>query len=95
MTKELTKNVPLTTEELKFAKLRLDEAEIQDMMLKAQQKISEREIELGLPQRKATEQLESVSENLKRNKMNKDFYAKQIREGKVVSVEKNVDKKVK
>jgi len=87
-----TKNVPLSPEELRFSKLRLDETEMQDIGLRAQLKMAEREIELNLPIRKANENLEVIKENIKRNKMNKDFYTKQIRDGRTVSIEK--EKKV-
>jgi hypothetical protein len=43
---------PLNAEELKFAKLRFDEAVINDIGLNAQLSIYEKELELGIPNRK-------------------------------------------
>jgi hypothetical protein len=77
---------PLNAEELKFAKLRFDEAVINDIGLNAQLSIYEKELELGIPNRKKSEEIENIKENIKKNKMNKDFYEKQIREGKEIVV---------
>lgn len=81
----MTEKVPLNTEELRFAKLRLDEARVQELVLKAQLEIAKKEVELGLPNRKASEHIDNIEENIKRNDMNITFYEKQIREGKEVT----------
>ena len=79
--KEVTKKVPLTNEQRRFAQLRDDEAKVLDITLAAQLKAAELELELGLPNRKHQEAIDNIKENIKRNKLNRKYWAQQIREG--------------
>ncbi len=79
--KEVTKKVPLTQEQRRFAQLRDDEAKVLDITLAAQLKAAELELELGLPNRKHQEAIDNIKENMKRNKLNRKYWAQQIREG--------------
>jgi len=72
-------------EQAKFVKLRLDEQTIQLIGLEFQAKITAKEIELGLPSRKANESLDNVTENIKKLKLNIKFYQKQLRDGKEIA----------